>query len=376
MRRAQFLSHSGNLGRLLVSAALCLCFLLTAPRLTLADTLRVASYNVELERKGPGLLLRDVLRGEDPQIAAVVRVIARAGPDILALQGLDWDYDQAALSAFADLLAEAGVSYPHRFAARPNRGLKSGFDLDGDGRLGGPEDSQGFGDFTGQGGMAVLSRYPIVTGDVRDLSSLLWRDFPDALLPEHPDGSPFPSEAALAAQRLSNTGHWIVPVVLDDGLQMNLMTFQAVPPVFDGPEDQNGRRNHDEIMLWRDVLDGDFGPVSDRFVLAGGANLDPYDSDGRRSAIRALLSDPRMQDPQPGSAGAAAAPEQGHQGDNALDTVDWPGPGRLRVDYVLPAATWRVVDAGVHWPAPGQEGHEDALAASRHRLVWVDLALD
>lgn len=346
------------------------------PRLSAADSLRVATYNVELERKGPGLLLRDMERGGDAQIEAALRVIARVAPDVLALQGLDWDYDQVALTAFAELLAGAGAPYPHLFSARPNRGLASGLDLNGDGRLGGPEDGHGFGEFTGQGGMAVLSRFPIVTEDIRDLSAVLWRDLPDALLPTHPDGTPFPSEAALAAQRLSNTGHWIVPIALVDESRMALLTFQAVPPVFDGPEDQNGRRNHDEILIWRDVLDGEYGPVPDRFVLAGGANLDPQDSDGLRSAIRTLLGDPRLQDPRPESPGGAAAEDQGHAGDSALDTVDWRGPGRLRVDYVLPSAGWQVVDAGVYWPAPGQEGHDDALAGSRHRLVWVDLALD
>ena len=46
--------------------------------------------------------------------------------------------------------------------------------------------------------------------------------------------------------------------------------------------------------------------------------------------------------------------------------------GNLRVDYVLPSADWRVTGAGVHWP-DGEAG-EIAGTASRHRLVWVDLA--
>ena len=31
---------------------------------------------MELSRKGPGLLLRDIRKGEDPQVAAVVRLLA------------------------------------------------------------------------------------------------------------------------------------------------------------------------------------------------------------------------------------------------------------------------------------------------------------
>ncbi len=346
------------------------------PVAAVADPIRVASFNMELQRDGPGLLFRDIQRGKDAQIAAVVAVITQTAPDILALQGFDWDYDGVALAGFRDLLKAAGLDYPHHFAPRPNSGLASDLDLDGDGRLGGPGDAQGYGAFSGQGGIAVLSRFAILHGKARDHSALIWRDVPGALLPTHPDGVAFPSPRAQAIQRLSSTGHWMVPVLLPDGSTLTLLTFQAGPPVFDGPEDRNGRRNHDEILLWQAILDGTFGPAPQgRFVLAGGANLDPHDSDGRRKAIRTLLGDPRFQDPMPRSAGAAQAGDQGHRGADALDTVDWPGPGRLRVDYVLPSGDWQVLGAGVHWPAPGAQGYDDALTASRHRLVWVDLEL-
>lgn len=342
-----------------------------------ADTIRIATFDAELARRGPGLLLRDLTSGKDPQVAAVVAVIVETRPDVLALQGIDWDFDDSALTALAELLSQAGQDYPHRFALRPNTGMATGIDLDGDGRTGDPGDAQGFGSFTGEGGMAILSRLPIDSAGAQDHSGLLWRDVPDALLPRHPDGKPFPSEAAQAVQRLSSSGHWVVPLVLPGGDRLNVLTFNASPPVFDGPEDRNGRRNHDEITFWRLWLDGAFGAVpSGALVVAGNANLDPFDSDGRHEAIRALLSDSRFRDPRPASPGAAAAPDQGHRGDNALDTVDWPEPGRLRVDYVLPSRDLDVIASGVYWPAPGEPGHEAALVASRHRLVWVDIRLD
>lgn len=344
---------------------------------TQADTIRVASFNAAMKRDGPALLLRDIRRGKDPQIAAAVAVIARNAPDILALQGFDWDYDGVALGAFTDLLRASGLDYPHWYAPRPNSGLATDLDLDGDGRKGGPGDAQGYGAFTGQGGMAVLSRFPILKDKAQDYSTLIWRDIPGAILPVYKDGTPFPSPDAQAVQRLSSTGHWQVPVRVPDGTVLTLLTFYAGPPVFDGPEDRNGRRNHDEILLWRAIMDGSFGPVPKvRFVLAGGANLDPEDSDGRTEAIRLLLADTRLQDPGPRSDGAAQAGSQGHHGEDALDTVDWSKVGRMRVDYVLPSRDLRVTGAGVFWPAPGSPGHDEALAASRHRLVWVDLALD
>jgi len=330
-------------------AALLLCLSLAAP--LFADPIRVASFNTELSRKGPGLLLRDLQHDKDLQVAAVIEVIANARPDILALQGIDWDLEARALTALADRLAKAGVEYPYRLALRPNSGQDSGLDLDGDGRAGGPGDAQGWGRFTGQGGIAVLSRFPILRQEVRDFTPLLWRDLPGAELPTHPDGAPFPSEAAQAAQRLSSTGHWAVPIALPDGPRLTLLTFQAGPPVFDGPEDRNGRRNADEIRLWQLYLDGALGPAAaGHVVIAGGANLDPERGAGRHRAIRSLLADPRLHDPLPGRPTAA-----------------FDGPGPLRVDYLLPSTDWRVEAAGLSAPAP---------KASRHRLIWVDLAPD
>lgn len=333
-----------------------------------AEGLRIASYNAELQRAGPGLLARDIARGEDPQIAAVVEVLTQTRPDILALQGFDYDLTGVALEGFRAELARAGLAYDHVFAAEPNAGRATGLDMDGDGRTGGAGDAQGFGMFSGQGGMAILSRFPVIESEVQTYSDLLWADFPGALLPVK-DGAAFPSPEALAAQRLSTNGHWVVPVEVPDIGRVTLLTFHASPPVFDGPEDRNGRRNHDEIVFWLRYLDGDFGPPPDAaFVLLGDANLDPTDGDGRKDAIRSLLADPRLQDVAPESPGAARI------GD-ATDTVDWdePDPGNLRVDYVLPSSDWTVTGSGVYWPEPDRPEAETVARASRHRLVWVDL---
>jgi len=40
---------------------------------------------------------------------------------------------------------------------------------------------------------------------------------------------------------------------------------------------------------------------------------------------------------------------------------------------VLPWAGAKVTAAGVVWPAPGAPLAEAAAAASRHKLVWVDI---
>ncbi|PQO24591.1 endonuclease [Rhodobacteraceae bacterium WD3A24] len=352
-----------------------------------ADMVRLATYNVELTRRGPGLLLRDILSDDDPQIDAIAAIIARVAPDILLLTNFDYDLEGVALGAFADRLARAGIRYPHRFAARPNTGMATGRDMDGDGRRATPDDAQGYGAFAGQGGMALLSRLPVAQDSVRDFSGFLWADLPGARLPRV-DGQPFPNAEVFAIQRLSTTGHWAVPVALPGGGRLTVLAFHASPPVFGGPHGRNRARNHDEVRFWTLLLDGalPMAPPDPPFVLMGDSNLDPLDGDGDHAAMRALLDHPALQDPRPRSDGGAAAASgplnEGHAGDPALDTALWrqeAGPGNLRVDHVLPSAGLEVVDAGVFWPVPGTPAHallgEGGVGASRHRLVWVDVRL-
>lgn len=336
----------------------------------MAETLvRIATFNTELARNGPGLLLRDILSEEDPQAEAVARVIAQAQPDIIALQDIDYDHDLAAVQALSDRIAHHGLNLRYIFALRPNAGMVTGLDLDGDGRLGRARDAQGYGEFAGQGGMAVLSRFPILTGKVRDFSGYLWRDTPDAQLTLK-DGTPLLPKDVAAIQRLSTVAHWDVPIQVDDAT-LRVLTFHASPPVFDGPEDRNGRRNHDEIIFWLHYLDGRLEQAPDApFVLAGDANLDPIDGEGRKEAIRRLLSDDRLRDPTPMRSGGLRQGEA-HTGDPRLDTVDWPAPvpGSLRVSYVLPSAELEILDSGI----VAHDTETDIAEASRHRLVWVDL---
>lgn len=330
-------------------------------------------YHTELSRDGPGLLLRDIENGEDPQILASLRVVAHADADAIVLAGFDYDANLAALNAYADRL----TGYPYRFALAPNRGLQTGLDGDNDGRLGEPEDAQGYGRFAGDGGLAILSRWPVQTSDVRDLSQITWRDLDGNLAPE--TTSPY--------QRLSTTGHWVVPLKTSENQSLNIMVWHATPPVFDGPEDMNGKRNHDEAALWLQLLNGRLGQIPQPpFILAGVSNLDPVDGDGINAALNALLTHPALTDPRPRSPGARTATQADggvnttHQGDPALDTVDWPDtenrPGNLRVTLALPSSDLTVLQSGVLWPeAANAPLSQDVQLASRHRLVWLDLCI-
>lgn len=330
--------------------------------------MRIATWNIGLDRSGPGLLVRDLAKGEDPQIAASLRVLVALDADVLLLTEFDFDRGGVALQLLADRLAVAGTDYPYHFAFRPNTGMQTGFDVDGNGRTGDPRDAQGFGLYSGYGGMAVLSRLPLDEPLARDFSGFLWRDLPGELLPEGMD------KGLIEVQRLATTGFWEVPVKTSVG-PLSLLAWHATPPVFDGLEDRNGRRNHDEAAFWRLFLDGDLpmAPPPGPFVLLGDANSDPADGDGLREGIAALLSHPALQDPAPHGSHGRTEPD--HAGDPALDTAFYDQTGGLRLDYVLPSATLTVTGAGVLWPPASDALSSDLSTASPHYPVWIDIAL-
>jgi len=123
-------------------------------------------------------------------------------------------------------------------------------------RVGGPNDAFGFGFFPGPYGMVVYSKYPIDHAAVRTFQHFLWKDMPGALLPDDP-ATPAPgawySTAELEQVRVSSKSHWDVPIQVG-GRTVHFLVSHPTPPVFDGLEDRNGTRNHDEIRFWADYV--------------------------------------------------------------------------------------------------------------------------
>lgn len=363
-----------------------------------AEAVRVATYNASLHFDAAGGLATALAPGDHAQALAIATIIRAADPDILLLN--EFDYAPGNIDLFVETyLPDAGYAY--RFEAPSNTGLASGVDLNGDGQaVTAPgsfdyaNDAFGFGQFPGQYGMAVLSRHPIDADAVRTFQTFLWADMPGARVPALSDGTPYYSADAWAVFRLSSKSHWDIPVTVD-GETLHLLASHPTPPVFDGPEDRNGRRNADEIRFWADYVQGaeyvydDAGqsgglPEGAHFIIAGDLNADPVDGDSTEAAILQLLDLPQINTSlTPASAGgpAAAAAQGGinesHAGDPAFDTADFGddpdrGPGNLRADYVLPSATLTMTDAAILWPAP-DDPLAEAAAASDHFLVWVDL---
>ena len=294
------------------------------------------------------------------------------------------------------------ITFPYAFVAPSNTGIPSGFDLNNDGTIGGGDDALGFGAFEGQYGMAILSKFPIATDKVRTFQKFLWKDMPGALLPDDPTTAApadWYTPEELNVVRLSSKSHWDVPVKVGQAT-LHVLASHPTPPTFDGPEDRNGRRNHDEIRFWADYISpfkanyitddagrrGGLSPLAP-FVIVGDQNADPLDGDSVDAAVNQLLDSWRVVDPKATSAGGPEASQlQGganttQRGNPKYDTADFAdtAPGNLRADYVLPSLGIQVRDAGVFWPQ-----QSDPLSrltgvypfpSSDHRLVWVDIRI-
>lgn len=363
-------------------------------------SIRVATFNVALNRRNEGQLLTELESGKGKKISQVAAIIQLVRPDVLLLNEIDFDGGKT-VEAFHDRFLAASqqgqeaIEYPHRFAETVNTGVDSTLDLNSDRRVGSAEDAFGYGKFPGQYGMAVLSKYPIKTESARTFQKFLWKDMPEGLLPVDPEtNKSWFSAEALEVFRLSSKSHWDLPIHID-GQSFHLLVCHPTPPVFDGKEDRNGKRNHDEIRLWADYVNNKCdwlyddkgvkgGLATDQtFVIAGDLNADPNDGDGYENAIGQLLKHDRIQaDPIPSSRGGKHFAEQDglanlkHKGDPANDTANFNdrSVGNVRIDYVLPSKGLVITNQGIFWPTPDQQGG-DLAEASDHRMVWVDIEL-
>jgi endonuclease/exonuclease/phosphatase family protein len=368
---------------------------------------RFATFNASLNRNFEGQLVTDLSTPANAQAKAVAEIIQRARPDVLLIN--EFDFAPAALALFQDNYLSisqngaAPISYPHRFIAPSNTGVPSGFDLDNNGSVGGPNDAWGFGFFPGQFGMAVYSKYPIDTNGARTFRNFLWKDMRGARLPDDPatpERGDWYSGAELEQFPLSSKSHWDLPVLIGKKT-VHFLVSHPTPPVFDGPEDRNGTRNFDEIRFWADYIsparaDYIYDDAGQRgglkpgapFVIAGDQNSDPLDGDSIPGAIQQLIQHPLVNTKfTPSSPGAVeqsalqGGANTAHRSDPRFDTADFAdsAPGNLRADYVLPRKTIQILDGAVFWPLMSDPFFQPVgvfpFPSSDHRLVWIDVAI-
>ncbi|MEH2213796.1 phytase [Nostoc sp.] len=376
------------------------------------NTIRFSQFNASLNRNAKGQLVSDLSTPDNAQAKAVAEIIQRNNPDVLLIN--EFDYSPEAVQLFRQnylAVSQNGataVDYPYFYIAPSNTGIASGFDLNNNGTVvttpgetGYGDDAFGFGNFPGQYGMLLLSKYPIDIANIRTFQNFLWKDMPNALLPDDPT-TPQPndwySEDELAVLRLSSKSHWDVPIKVN-GETIHILASHPTPPTFDGAEDRNGKRNHDEIRFWADYItpgngnyiyddEGKTGGIDagSNFVIVGDQNADPLDGDSFDNAIRQLLQNPNINtNVIPTSlggrqqAGLQAGANISQNGNPSFDTADFADttPGNLRTDYVLPSANLTIANSGVFWPLNTDPTFSPVgtfpFPSSDHRLVFADV---
>jgi hypothetical protein len=360
------------------------------------QTVRFATFNIAMGLETEGALYQRLLSGQDTALKKAAAIIQQVRPDVLLINEFDW-YELDATALFIKNYLDTPqfenepISYANAINGAVNTGVDSHLDLTGNGVVGEPGDAWGYGKFPGQYAMTVLSRFPIKLE--RSFRFFKWSDMPGALMPTSADGSGWYPEETFQKLRLSSKNHWDITVTVDDQ-DIHFLVSHPTPPVFDGPEDRNGKRNHDEIRLWADYVDprkstyiyddrGGTGGLEAgaKFVIAGDLNADPVDGDSSSGAINQLLHHPMIDAAcVPVSKGSEqASRSQGgknleHQGNPASDTGDFNDKytGNMRIDYVLPSFTLNAVGCGVFWPSEDQPGF-DLIDVSDHRMVWLDV---
>ncbi|MFD5823196.1 endonuclease/exonuclease/phosphatase family protein [Nesterenkonia xinjiangensis] len=360
--------------------------------------LRVATLNAGLTGGSPESVLEALRGGMNSAARVVARTAHLNAPDVMVLTGVTHDADgMIAETLNARYLAPAGLDFPYVYTAPTNSGIDSGTDLDGDGRIGGPGDALGYGEFPGQHGIVIFSAHPIVEDEVRTFQDLLWSDIPDNSLPDADY-----SDLDKSVLRLASTSLWDVPVeVGEEGETLHVIANGQAPEEnargFDAERALDERRmiadyvSADPADSWYIQDDaGESGGLTpgSSFVIAGEPGSvpgegDPTALDAERGEDRELplLDSPAVQDPLPEAVTERelSARPGSEDGTDPHATRAVEGEEDRRVSLVLPDAEAEVTDSGVFWPGEGEFGFDlvdpQAGASLRDRLVWVDLGI-
>ncbi|PSW74901.1 endonuclease/exonuclease/phosphatase family protein [Photobacterium sp. GB-50] len=363
------------------------------------QSLRVAMFNVAMSEPEQGRIFQQTSGLTNKRFQRLAAIIQHVNADVLLLCEFDHPGnggDDGSLDNFCQhylshsQYQQSAIDYPYRYCPSSNTGLITEIDLNGDGLCTLPEDAQGYGEFHGHFGFVILSKCPLQQENIRTWQHFLWKDMPNNLMPVD-----YYSKEAQQILRLSSKNHVVVPIVVEDK-EINLLCCHPTPPVFDGNERRNAKRNHDEIQLLIDIINDESYLVDDNdqvgglkpddaFIVMGDLNADLDDGDGFKDAIKHLLKLDKINTrvssgkQTPKSEGARHYyPWQKRTGRKN----EWTHLAGLRLDYVLPSRNLDVIKTGVFWPDKHDllrelildcKGREKPSAGSDHRMVWVDI---
>ncbi len=380
--------------RFLSSSIILICMLAISANIAKSSpiALRMATFNIEDVRSA------DLQTPDHPRLKQIAAILQKMRPNIVLLSEIA--NDQGELPSNADRFVELYLSVPQEPGLKPirfttytpptNTGLHSGIDLDHSGSIRPqhpplsprqtPEareyanDCFGFGTFPGQYAMALLvdPRLAIESDQIRTFQNFLWKDLPDYTAPSNPDGSPWYTPEAWDVFRLSSKNFADIPVTLPNGTTLHVLIAHPTPPAFDGPENRNKHRNHDEIKLIRLYIDNGQALIDDHgqigglgegksFVILGDLNADPTDGSSLNMVmLTQLLTSPKLAD------------DVFPSSDTKVDRLDSTDTAmfRLRVDYVLPSVDITISRSGI-WR---ESGSADEFP-SDHFPVWLEMII-
>ncbi|MCH7661677.1 MAG: endonuclease/exonuclease/phosphatase family protein [Euryarchaeota archaeon] len=357
------------------------------------NSLVFAEYNIEL------LTTEKAQAENDEQLRAAAEVVQTVPePDVLLVCELDNNFQQGKNTrihngeAFLDnYLREpqrddlSGVDFEYFYAPESNTGVPSGMDYYKSGEVtlepgtdAYANDCYGYGEYPGQYAMGIYSKYPIDPEGIRTFRKFRWKNVPNDKMPLSREFDIYLTGAERKRFRLSSKTHADVPIRIGDRT-VHAVIAHPTPPVFDGPENLNGRRCHDENKLIGDLIrgeeylyddDGARGglPTDEAFVLMGDMNAEPGEEENFDAATTHLLENPRI------NAENMPTSEGGREEGNEFITSDF---GK-QVDYVLPSMEFDVLDSAVVWPSEGTDRPaflETVLQGSDHFMIWSELTL-
>jgi hypothetical protein len=399
-----------------------------------SDSVRVMTFNSALsDRRTEEGQLREILSEPGYELAANdAAIIQHLRPDVLVLQEFDYDPNGEGIALFQENYLNVpqekegfeleAIDYEYAYVPNTNTGELAPVDLNNDGQISLPNDGFGFGNFPGQYGMVILSKYEIDTENIRTFQEFLWKDMPGGYLQsnEGAEGTEplteYFSPEAKEVLRLSSKNHIDVPINVN-GETVHILASHPTPPVFDGPEKRNLKRNNDEIRLWADYIaggdrasyiyddEGNIGGLEEgsKFIIMGDQNADPLDGDSDkgdpsqgRGAINQILTQPNVNlNATPfGAGGVETAYINRETNPSAYNQQGNPGEDTslfgLRVDYVLPSDNLEIQNLATFYPDTEDPLNRDVFLpqgtfetdqasngfdykTSDHRAVFVDV---
>ncbi|MGQ3413065.1 endonuclease/exonuclease/phosphatase family protein [Natrinema sp. LN54] len=360
------------------------------------NSTRYAAFNViELETE-------QVQEPGDEQAEAAARIVQEVRPDVLVINELTNNVqeekrtDRRNIDAFVENYLSVpqrddleGIDYPHTVQPESNTGVLPDreYDFNKDGEAGQrPGDAFGFGEYPGHYAFAIASRHPIEEDRIRSFQEFRWDDMPNNLIVTEEeaddDAELYLTPEEREVYRLSSKTHIDVPIDVGDDVVHGLFAHPT-PPGFDGPENFNGRWNHDEVRFFADYVageeyiyddSGERGGLADdaSYVLMGDMNAGPRTDRPLDPARKYFFENDDFDTHRlPTSPGGAQRgnPYATRFGGDFEGVVE-------QIDYVLPSPDLSLRRSSVVWPSENATKRglgDDVSRASDHRLVWADI---